>query len=63
MPHDRNGKEIRVGDEVLLRAKVTQVWAGEDYCNITIESITGRKPDGLSDTAVLNAAVLEVVSG
>lgn len=62
MPHDVNGKVLAVGDEVILRAKVTTVCPGEEYCNISIESVHGRKPDGLKETmSAINAAVLEKV--
>lgn len=33
MPHDRNGKPIEKGDEVLIRATVVDVYAGEKLCN------------------------------
>lgn len=60
MPHDFAGKELQVGDEVLLRAKVTAITATEDYCNVTIESLYGRKPDGAKETiSAINAAVLK----
>lgn len=38
MPHDKNGKLIEIGDEVILRGKVTSVQASPDYCNCTVQS-------------------------
>lgn len=61
MPHDVNNNLLEVGDEVVLRAKVTSIQTGEEYCNVTIESLYGRKPDGSKETSCLNAAVLEKV--
>jgi len=39
MPHDRNGKPLKAGDEVILRAKVTEVYPQEDACNANVEII------------------------
>jgi hypothetical protein len=61
MPHDLRGNELKEGDAVVLRGTVKSVSAGEEYCNITIESEHGRQPDGLKETVTFNAAVLEKV--
>lgn len=37
--HDVNGKPLAVGDEVLLRAKITHLSGGEKFCNVTIQSV------------------------
>lgn len=37
MPHDSKGNLVKVGDEVVIRGKVTSVQTGEDYCNCTVE--------------------------
>jgi hypothetical protein len=34
--HDRNGTPIQVGDVVLVKAKVTSVSGGVDYCNASL---------------------------
>lgn len=62
MPHDVNNNLLEVGDEVIVRAKVTSIQTGEEYCNVTIQSVNGRKPDGMQEMFCLNAAVLEKVS-
>ena len=59
MPHDKDGKLLQVGDEVLFCAVVKDIQPFEDFCNITIESAFGRKPDGAKETvSAINAAVL-----
>jgi hypothetical protein len=37
MPHDRKGSLIQEGDTVIIRAKVTAVYASETACNATFE--------------------------
>lgn len=45
--HDANGKPLKVGDEVVLRAKITSLCEGvETYCNVTVEAVH-RMPTGL----------------
>lgn len=61
MPHDANGKLLKVGDIVMVPAKVKAVNPGEDFCNVTLESVRVRKPDSIHETLTLNAAVVELV--
>lgn len=56
--HDRNGMTLKVGDVVTLEMVITQTSGGEDYCNVTAKSTTGRKPDGCPETFSGNSAVL-----
>ena len=44
MPHDKNGVKLEVGDEVMLRCRITQVHEGEEACNVTAEA--AEKPEG-----------------
>lgn len=37
MPHDIKGNVLKVGDEVVLRGKITAIQPGEEYCNCTLE--------------------------
>lgn len=46
MPHDKNGNRLREGDEVVLRAKVTELYEGEDACNLTIEGLESPAAEG-----------------
>jgi hypothetical protein len=59
MPHDQHGDLLAVGDRVQVPAVVQSISTGEDYCNLTIQSRYGRKPDGAVETMTLNAAVVE----
>lgn len=47
--HDRNGTPLKKGDVVLIPAVVTELHGGEDYCNVTVESVHARRPDGLKE--------------
>lgn len=57
--HDRNGTPLQTGDVVLVPARITQLNAGEDFCNVTIETLHGRRPDGNKETmSAINTGVL-----
>lgn len=45
MPHDRFGHKLREGDVVLLPMVVKEVYETDDYCNLLLDSVFGRKPD------------------
>lgn len=45
--HDRKGRPLQVGDIVLVPARVAEISAQtDDFCNVTLESLYGRRPDG-----------------
>jgi hypothetical protein len=48
--HDKNGSELKLGDTVLIPARITQLSPGEDYCNVQLETLHGRRPDGMKET-------------
>lgn len=57
--HDKNGTELKVGDIVLMPATITHLSPEEDYCNVTIETIHGGRPNGKKSTmSAINTAVL-----
>ena len=61
--HDARGKALKKGDLVLVPAKIVEVSEGPDYCNVTIESQIGRRPDGQKERwSALNTGVLIKVS-
>lgn len=43
--HDRNGTELRTGDRVLVECTIAELSPSEDYCNVDLETISGRRPD------------------
>jgi len=55
MPHDRKGNLLNVGDHVVIEATVTQVQTGEEYCNVTLETIEPMYPGDSRSTLSLNA--------
>lgn len=58
--HDKNGTELKVGDIVLVPAVITQLSTGtEEYCNVSIETVHGRRPDGSKERmSAINTGVL-----
>lgn len=62
--HDRLGRELKVGDTVVILATVTQLSATPDYCNVTVQSVFGRKPDDVKETiSAINTNVLLKANG
>ena len=60
--HDRNGKELKKGDKVIIEAIITHLDPTEDYCNVNLETVHGRRPDGIKETIhAINTAVLDKV--
>ena len=57
--HDRNGTPLKKGDQVLIPAIITELHPTEDYCNVSLESVEGRRPDGLKEHfGAINTAIL-----
>ncbi len=56
--HDRNGTPLKVGDVVMIPARVTSVQAGADYCNLNAQSLYGRKPDDGKESFSINTSVV-----
>ncbi len=60
--HDRNGTPLQVGDRVLIEGTVTALAGGEDYCNVTVQTLAGRRPDGAKETFhAINTGVVSLV--
>lgn len=55
MPHDLTGRELQVGDTVWVPAKVTRIHAGEDYCNLSLETTEPMFPGNDKSALTLNA--------
>jgi hypothetical protein len=57
--HDRNGTPLKKGDVVLIPAVITELQSGEDYCNVSLETVHGRRPDGVKEYfGAINTGVL-----
>lgn len=60
--HDRNGQLLAKGDKVIVEAVITDLSATEDYCNVTLETVYGRRPDGAKEHIhAINTGVVEKV--
>lgn len=64
MPHDANGNVIEAGDIVSIRFKVTQVSSGDDYCNVTLQSVIPMPPENkyCIDLSAVNTRQTEKVT-
>ncbi len=56
--HDAKNRPLQVGDLVLIPARITQLSATEDYCNVSAQSVYGRRPDGSKESfSAINTGV------
>lgn len=57
--HDRIGRELKVGDTVVIFATITELHATDDYCNVSMKTVYGRRPDGMKESiCAINTNVL-----
>jgi hypothetical protein len=61
MPHDAHGKLLKVGDEVVIRGKITNITAAEEYCNCTVEYAPMPPYTAPSSLSSLNTRQVELV--
>lgn len=65
MPHDAHGNLVQVGDEVVIRGKLTYVSPADDqYCNCTVEfkePMPGY-PDQKQTLSSVNTRMVELVN-
>jgi len=62
MPHDINGKEVFVGQRVVIEAIVESVQAGPDYCNTTLRTTRPMPSYPTGTQIVLNTKQVEIVA-
>lgn len=55
MPHDRDGKQISVGDTVWVPCIVRTIHDGEGYCNVDLETLQPMPPTNNRTELTLNA--------
>ena len=56
--HDANGTILKRGDTVLIPAVITELHPTEDFCNVSLETVLGRRPDGDKERfSAINTAV------
>lgn len=57
--HDHYGQELRVGDLVMIPCRVIELQAFEDFCNVSLQSFFGRRPDDAKERIyAINTGVL-----
>ena len=57
--HDAKGRALKVGDVVLIPARITELCEGEEYCNVEAKSIFVRRPDDEQETiGAINTGVM-----
>lgn len=57
--HDALGKKLKVGDHVIVTAKIVELYETEEFCNVSVETTLGRRPDGTKERiSAINTGVL-----
>lgn len=57
--HDAKGRPLKEGDKVIIPGTISQLFATEEYCNVSVESDLGRRPDGAKEhISAINTGVL-----
>jgi hypothetical protein len=57
--HDQIGRKLEVDDIVLIPAVVTKLYDDEDYCNVELKTLFGRRPDDAYEKfGAMNTAVV-----
>lgn len=57
--HDAQNRELKIGDVVLIPATITQVSENPDFCNVSVQTFFGRRPDGKTENiSAINTGVL-----
>ena len=60
MPHDMNGELLKVGDEVLIPARVASLQVGDEYCNASFETLISMYPSDSPTTITMNTKQVEL---
>lgn len=61
MPHDKNGVLLAVGDLVNVPCKIASIQTGEEYCNVSLETVIPMPPYTVPSTLTLNTKQVEKV--
>lgn len=61
MPHDLRGNVVEIGQTVTVEFVVTAVHAGDDYCNVSLETALPMFPGSAKMPLTLNTKQVEVV--
>jgi len=63
VPHDKNGVRVRVDDLVTVRCRVIAVQLGDEFCNLSLETVEPMHPADHKSALSLNSQQVEKVSG
>ncbi len=63
MPHDKNGNLLKEGDTVLIEATVRTIQTGEEYCNLTVDTVEPMYPGDSKTAITLNAKQVRLDTG
>jgi hypothetical protein len=61
--HDKHGDELHAGDEVIVRCKVTELYAEPDFCNANLETVERMPGNDAPSFLTLNTRQTEKVYG
>jgi len=53
--HDCKGRELNVGDTVMVPFTVTQIHSGVDFCNVNLASVASMPGEGAGYKTTLSA--------
>ncbi len=63
MPHDRNGRLLKVGDIVNMTFKIKDIYNTEEYCNVSLESVLSMPPtENKTTLSAVNTKQVEKVN-
>jgi hypothetical protein len=61
MPHDINGNLLKEGDQVSCLFVVKSITTGEEYCNVTLETVEPMYPGTHKTTLTANAKQVALI--
>ncbi len=61
MPHDAKGREVKPGDTVTVTFTVKEVYAGNEYCNASLETVLPMFPADYNTQLTINTKQCELV--
>lgn len=57
--HDRHRQPLKKGDLVMVPCIVTELNETEEYCNVSLTTVYGRRPDDMKEGIyAINTAVI-----
>jgi hypothetical protein len=57
--HDANGTKLEKGDRVIIEAVIESLSPSEEFCNVSLATVLGRRPDDAKEhICAINTAVI-----